>query len=173
MIDQNGEQVGVISLQEALQLADDAGLDLVEVVSTSNPPVCKVINYGKFRYDQTKREKESKKSQHTIKVKEVKLKPNIDPHDLDTKMRQMKEFLSKGNKVKMTLMYRGREMMHPEFGEKLVRKVCQDLEEVATVEAPPKLLGRSLSCVLAPGGKKKKVEKKPLGKEETKEIKEI
>jgi translation initiation factor IF-3 len=160
VIGPDGEQIGIISIQEALNLADQHGLDLVEVVPNSNPPVCKIINFGKFRYDQTKREKESKKASHTIKVKEIKIKPNIDPHDLETKMRHAREFLTKGNKVKMTLTYRGREMMHQEIGEKLVRKVIQDLEDVATVEAPPKMLGRSVGFVLAPGGGKKKKSEK-------------
>jgi translation initiation factor IF-3 len=158
VINHDGEQVGIITIQEALALADQAGLDLVEVVPTSSPPVCKIINYGKFRYDQTKREKENKKSRHTIKVKEVKLKPNIDPHDFETKMRHAREFISKGNKVKLTLTFRGREMMHPEFGEKLLRKFCEDLEDVATPEAMSRL-GRMLNVVLVPGGKKKKPEK--------------
>ena len=156
VINERGEQVGVLALYEALAMADDAGLDLVEVVPTSNPPVCKIINYGKFRYDQTKREKESKKSQHQIKVKEIKVKPNIGEHDLEFKLRHARDFLIEGDKVKITCTFRGREMMHPEFGEQIVRKMCDDLEDVATVEAPAKLLGRALTLVLAPGGKKKK-----------------
>lgn len=137
-------------------MAQEAGLDLVEIVPGSNPPVCKIINFGKFRYDQTKREKESKKSQHQIKVKEVKLKPNIDAHDLATKLRHAREFISKGNKVKITCMFRGREMVHPEFGERIVRQMCADLEDLATPESPPKMFGRTLTVVLAPGVKKKK-----------------
>lgn len=156
VINERGEQVGVLALYEALALADDAGLDLVEVVPTSNPPVCKIINYGKFRYDQTKREKESKKSQHQIKVKEIKVKPNIGEHDLETKMRHARDFLVEGDKVKITCTFRGREMMHTEFGEQILRKMCDDLEDVGTVEAPSKLLGRALTLVMAPGGKKKK-----------------
>lgn len=157
VINQLGEQVGVITLHEAIAMAEEVGLDLVEVVPGSVPPVCKIINYGKFRYDQTKREKESKKTRHQVKVKEVKIKPNIDPHDLETKMRHARDFLSKGNKVKVTCVFRGREMLHADIGEKLVKKVCEDLEEVATPEIPPKMLGRILSVVLAPGGKKKPV----------------
>lgn len=161
LIDQAGEQVGVVSLHEALKMAEDAGLDLVEVVATSTPPVCKIINYGKFRYDQTKREKESKKSQHQIKVKEIKIKPNIDQHDLDTKMRHAREFIAKGNKVKITCTYRGREMIHTEFGEKLVKKMCDELDDIAAAESPPKLLGRTLGVVLMPSVKKKKEAQKP------------
>lgn len=157
VIDQNGEQLGVISISDALRRAQDAGLDLVEVAANANPPVCKIIDYGKFRYDQTKREKESKKAQHVIKVKEVKLKPNIDTHDLETKMRKAKDFLSKGNKVKITCTFRGREMAHTEIGFTLVKEVIAELETLATVEAPPKMLGRMIQAVLAPGGKKKTV----------------
>lgn len=156
VISQTGEQIGIIPLYEALALAEEAGLDLVEIVPGSTPPVCKIINFGKFRYDQTKREKESKKAQHQAKVKEIKLKPNIDDHDLETKLRHARDFIVKGNKVKVTCTYRGREMMHPEFGEKLVRKVCDTLEDVASPEAPWKFFGRTLTVVLAPGAKKKK-----------------
>jgi translation initiation factor IF-3 len=158
VISHTGEQLGVISLSEALIIAEDAGLDLVEIVPGSNPPVCKIINYGKFRYDQTKREKESKKSQHQIKVKEVKVKPNIDDHDLEVKLKHAREFISKGNKVKVTCVFRGREMMHPEIGESVVRRICNGLEDIATIESPSKLFGRALTVVLAPGAKKKKGE---------------
>lgn len=156
VITHTGEQVGVVPLHEALAMADEAGLDLVEISAGSNPPVCKIINYGKFRYDQTKREKESKKSQHQVKVKEIKIKPNIDLHDLETKIRHARDFIAKGNKVKVTCMFRGREMAHPEIGEKILRKICEDLEEIAMVESPSKLFGRMLIVILAPGGKKKK-----------------
>lgn len=155
VINHDGEQLGVISISDALRRAQEADLDLVEVAASANPPVCKIIDYGKFRYDQTKREKESKKAQHVIKVKEVKLKPNIDTHDLETKMRKAKDFLTKGNKVKITCTFRGREMAHTEIGFKLVKEVLEELEEVATVESPPKMLGRMIQAVLAPGGKKK------------------
>ncbi len=156
LISHTGEQVGIVSLHEALVMADEAGLDLVEVVPTSNPPVCKIINFGKFRYDQTKREKESKKAQHQVKVKEIKLKPNIDEHDLQTKLRHAREFIAKGNKVKISCTFRGREMMHSEIGERVVRKMCDELEDIATPESPAKMLGRTLGVVLAPGAKKKK-----------------
>jgi translation initiation factor IF-3 len=156
VISHTGEQVGVISTYEALAMAEEQGLDLVEIVPGSNPPVCKIMNFGKFRYDQSKREKESKKAQHQIKVKEIKLKPNIDVHDLETKTRHAREFLAGGNKVKISCTFRGREMMHPEIGEKVVQKICQDLEDISTAESPPKMMGRMLLVVLAPGGKKKK-----------------
>lgn len=155
VIDEQGGQLGVIDIRDALRLSEEAGLDLVEVAPTAVPPVCKIIDYGKFRYDQTKREKESKKTQHVIKVKEVKLKPNIDTHDLQTKMRKAKDFLADGNKVKVTCTFRGREMAHTEIGFTLIKEVITDLEEFGTVESPPKLFGRILQLVLAPGGKKK------------------
>lgn len=156
VISHTGEQIGIITLQEALSRAEEEGLDLVEIVPGSNPPVCKIINYGKFRYDQTKREKESKKAQHQIKIKEIKLKPNIDEHDVETKSRHAREFLAKGYKVKVTCMFRGRELAHPQIGEKVMRKFCEDLEDVAMAESPAKMLGRILIVVLAPGAKKKK-----------------
>lgn len=156
LIDEEGQQVGVVSLSEALQRAEDAELDLVEVVPTASPPVCKILNYGKYRYDQTKREKESKKAQHQVKVKEVKVKPNINEHDLQTKVRQARDFLAKNNKVKVTCMFRGREMVHPEIGENLVRRICEELSDVGTLETPMKRMGRFLHVVLAPSLRKKK-----------------
>jgi translation initiation factor IF-3 len=138
-----------------MKMAEEAGLDLVEIVSNSSPPVCKVMNYGKFRYVQTKREKESKKTQHQIKVKEVKIKPNIGTHDLETKMRHARDFLTEGDKVKITCTFRGREMMHPEFGERLVNQMLDHLSDIAQAEAPPKMLGKMLNVVLAPSAKKK------------------
>lgn len=156
VIDEKGEQLGVVTIHEALSLAREAGLDLVEVVSTSVPPVCKIINFGKFRYDQTKRERENRKSQQTIKVKEIKVSPNISENDLQVKLRQAKDFLEKGNKVKVTCMFRGREVTHPELGEKLMNRIVEVLEDVSLVETSPKLLGKFLSLVLAPSGKKKK-----------------
>ncbi len=156
VIDQTGEQVGVMTIKEALQKAEELGIDLVEIVPEANPPVCKIIDYGKYRYDQTKREKESKKASHQIKVKEIKFKPNINEHDLQTKLRHVRDFLAKGNKVKVSCVFRGREMVHTQIGEKLVQKVIDDLEDIATVESPMKLFGRMLTVVLAPSLKKKK-----------------
>ena len=161
VIGATGEQVGIVPLYEALAMAEEEGLDLVEIVPGSTPPVCKIMNFGKFRYDQSKREKENKKATHQIKVKEVKLKPNIDVHDLETKTRHAKDFLTSGNKVKITCTFRGREMMHPEIGEKIVREMCQQLEEISMAESPPKLMGRMLLVVLSPVAKKKKEGVKP------------
>ncbi len=155
VITQTGEQLGILSFHEAMAKAQEEGLDLVEIVPTASPPVCKIIDYGKFRYDQTKREKESKKS-HQVKVKEIKVSPSITDHDLETKLRHAEEFLDKGNKVKISCLFRGREMMHPEFGERLFAKISQQLEQCATIEAPAKMFGRMLTMVLAPALKKKK-----------------
>lgn len=155
VIDNNGNQLGVLTLIDALTRAEAAQLDLVEISPSADPPVCKIIDYGKYRYQQTKKEKESKKSQHQVKVKEIKVKPNTDEHDVQTKLRHAREFIAKGNKVRITCVFRGREMMHTEFGEKVVKRMCQDLADIATAESPAKMLGRNLSVVLAPGGKKK------------------
>lgn len=167
VISHTGEQIGVLTIQEALEKAQQEGLDLVEISAGSTPPVCKIINYGKYRYDQTKREKESKKAQHQVKIKEIKIKPNIGIHDLETKLKHAREFILEGNKVKVTCVFRGREMAHPELGEKLVRKLCDDMEDIATPEAPSKLFGRMLTIVLAPGAKKKKETKEVPGKPAT------
>ena len=155
VIDEEGGQLGVMPLIEALMKAEQAGLDLVEISASADPPVCKIIDYGKLRYQQTKKEKESKKSQHQVKVKEIKVKPNTDEHDLQVKIRHAREFILKGNKVRVTCVFRGREMMHPEFGEKVVERICNDLADIATPEARAKLFGKMLSTVLAPGAKKK------------------
>lgn len=156
VIGSDGGQLGILSVVEAQREADDAGLDLVEIAPNATPPVCKIVDYGKFRYDQTKREKESKKLQHQIKVKEVKLRPNIDDHDFETKLKRARDFLTKGNKVKVTCMFRGREMAHTEIGKGVVKRMCDALEDLGTREAPLKMFGRSLTTVIAPGPKKKR-----------------
>ena len=155
LIGADGEQLGVMSPLAAMKLAQEAGLDLVEIAPNAEPPVCKIIDYGKYRYRQTKKDKESKKAQHQIKVKEIKLKPNIDTHDLQTKIKKAHNFLLKGNKVKVTCMFRGREMLHMDLGKKVIEQLCDELEEVAMVEAPPKVMGRFMTIVLAPKGKYK------------------
>jgi translation initiation factor IF-3 len=144
-----------LTLVEALAKAEQAGLDLVEIAPSAEPPVCKIIDFGKYRYQLTKKEKEQKKSQHQVKVKEIKLKPNTDEHDLVVKLKHAKEFIAKGNKVRVTCTFRGREMLHPEFGKRIIERICEDLSDVATPESPAKMLGRNLSVVLAPGAKKK------------------
>lgn len=168
VIGPEGDQLGVISVRDALMMAQEAGLDLVEVAPNAQPPVCKIIDYGKFRYDQTKREKESKKAQHQVRVKEIKLKPNIDEHDFQTKLKKAYVFLEKGNKVKVTCMFRGREMAHTEIGQRVVNRMCKELQEVGQVEAPPKQMGRSMICVLAPQASKGKKKEKSDAKNENK-----
>lgn len=168
VISQTGEQIGILPIQEALLRAQEEGLDLVEISPNAVPPVCKIINFGKFRYDQTKREKESKKAQHQIKVKEIKFKPNIDTHDLETKKRHARAFVEKGNKVKLTCTFRGREIMHPERGKEIIFEICEDLKDMAVLESPPTMLGKQLGAVIAPGGKKKGTTK-PSGLTESEE----
>lgn len=155
VIGSTGEQLGIYPLDKALQLAEDQDLDLIEIVPTATPPVAKIMKYGKFRYDQTKREKESKKTKQQ-KVKEIKFNLNIDDGDLNVKLNHAKEFLDDGDKVKVTVMYRGREVMHPEVGARLVEKITKALEDVSIVETPPKQLGRFLNIIFSPSGKKKK-----------------
>lgn len=152
---EDGEHLGILSLMDALSRAEAAGLDLVEISSSTDVPVCKIIDYGKLRYQQTKKEKEGKKAQHQVKVKEVKLKPNTDDHDLQTKLRHAREFIEKGNKVRVTCVFRGREMAHPELGMNKIKLVCSTLADIASPEAPPKMMGRNLSVVITPGAKKK------------------
>lgn len=166
VIGAEGDQVGILHTREALTMAQDAGLDLVEIAPNAEPPVCKIIDYGKFRYDQTKREKESKKSQHQVKVKEIKLKPNIDEHDFQTKLKKAQEFLEKGNKVKVTCWFRGREMAYPQLGKRVVDRMVEALQESAHVEAPAKMMGRSMICVLAPQAAKAKKKEKSDAKDE-------
>lgn len=172
VIDKDGTQLGVLTIHQALMKAEEDGLDLIEIAPNVEPPVCKITDYGKFRYQQTKKEKESKKAQHQVKVKEVKLKPNTDDHDLLTKMRQARDFITKGNKVRLSCVFRGREMQHPEFGQRIIDRFCEGLADISSLEAPAKMMGKTLSVVLAPGGKKKLVSAtavSPMPKEDEKE----
>ena len=154
LIGKNGEQIGIVSSREALALAQEENLDLVEIAPNAEPPVCKIIDYGKFRYDQTKKEKESKKSQHQVKVKEVKISPNITEHDFEIKMRKARVFLEKGCKVKVSCFFRGREMMYIDRGRELFDKVQDFIGEICVVEASPRMFGRTLTLILAPSKKK-------------------
>ena len=155
VIDHDGTQLGVLSLAEALGKAELVSLDLVEIAANAEPPVCKIIDYGKYRYQVTKKEKEGKKSQHQVKVKEIKIKPTTDDHDIQIKVSHAREFILKGNKVRVTCTFRGRELAHPEIGKRAMQQVCDALADIAAPEAEPKLMGRNLSAVLAPGAKKK------------------
>lgn len=155
LINEKGEQVGIVSFIEALRQAEEVELDLVEMDPNSTPPVCKIMNFDKFRYDQTKKEKENKKAQHQIRIKEIKLKPNIDEHDFQTKLRHAKEFLEKGDKVKVTCVFRGREVAHQKNGHRLFEEAAEFLKEVGAMEAPQKFMGKMLFTVFAPLKKKK------------------
>ena len=148
VIGENGDQLGIMSAKEALKLAEAAELDLVKIAPTAKPPVCKIIDYGKYRYEQARKEKEAKKKQKTVDVKEVRLSPNIDKNDLNTKVNSAKKFIQKGDKVKVTLRFRGREMAHMATSKHILDDFADMMKDVATVEKPAKLEGRSISMVL-------------------------
>ena len=149
-IDPDGEQLGVLDTREAISKAEDFGLDLVEVQPNVEPPVCKILDYGKYKYEAQKRANEARKKQKIIEVKEIKLRPNIDEHDYQVKMRNVVKFLSGGDKVKVTLRFRGREMAHQEIGANVLTRVREETEEIAKIEAMPKMEGRQMIMVLAP-----------------------
>ena len=148
VISEAGEQLGIMSAREAMKLAEEAQLDLVKIAPKAQPPVCKIIDYGKYKYELARKEKEARKEQKTVEVKEVRLSPNIDTNDLNTKVNNAKKFLTKGNKVKVTLRFRGREMAHVQQSKHILDDVAQMLADVAVVEKPAKLEGRNMSMVL-------------------------
>ena len=148
LIGEDGEQLGIMSAREAMKIAQEAELDLVKIAPAAKPPVCKIIDYGKYKYEQARKEKEAKKKQKTVEVKEVRLSPNIDTNDLNTKINNAKKFISKGNKVKVTLRFRGREMAHVQQSKHILDDFAALLEDVAVVEKPAKMEGRSMSMVL-------------------------
>ena len=149
-IDPDGEQLGVLDTFDAIRKAEDFGLDLVEVQPNADPPVCKILDYGKFKYEAQKRANEARKKQKIIEVKEIKLRLNIDEHDYQVKMRNVQRFLNAGDKVKVTLRFRGREMAHQELGANVLTRVREETDEFAKVEAMPKMEGRQMIMVLAP-----------------------
>jgi translation initiation factor IF-3 len=146
----DGEQLGVMKTEDAIAEADSHGLDLVEVSPNADPPVCKILDYGKFKFEAQKKRNEAKKKQKVIEVKEIKLRPNIDEHDYQVKMRSVQKFLDDGDKVKITLRFRGREMAHQELGVNVLNRVREDTDDVAKIEAFPKLEGRQMIMVIAP-----------------------
>lgn len=154
LIGSDGEQLGVVSLREAMLKAEDAELDLVEIAPTANPPVCRIMDYGKYKYQEQKRQHEAKLKQKQIQVKEVKFRPGTDENDYQIKLRNMTRFLEEGDKVKVTLRFRGREMAHQEFGVAQLKRIETDLAELGTVEQFPKLEGRQMVMVMAPKKKK-------------------
>lgn len=149
VVDADGSQLGILPLKEALNLAASKNLDLVDIAPQAKPPVCRIMDYGKYRYEQAKREKEARKNQKTIEIKEVRMSLNIDTHDFNTKVNAAKKFLSAGNKVKVSVRYRGRELAHPELGRNLLERFKDDCSEVGVVDKPPKMEGRSLAMFIA------------------------
>ena len=147
--DNAAKELGIMSAKEAQKIAEDAGLDLIKIAPTAKPPVCKIADYGKFRYEQTRRDKEAKKKQKITEVKEIRLSPNIDTNDLNTKMNSARKFLSKGDKVKVTLRFRGREMAHMANSKHILDDFAENLSDVATLEKAPKVEGRSMTMFLA------------------------
>lgn len=150
LVGPDGNQIGIKSLEEALSLAEDVDLDLVEVAPQADPPVCKIMDYGKYRYEQTVKMKEARKKQSVVVFKEMKLRPKIDVHDYEIKRKHIERFLRSGYKVKVTIMFRGREMSHTELGAQLLDKLADELSELGVVESKPKLDGRNMQMVMAP-----------------------
>lgn len=165
LIDDAGEQLGIVPIREALQLSLDKGLDLVEVAPSAKPPVCRLMDYGKFKFEQNKREKEARKKQTIITTKEVKLRPNIDEHDFQVKARNARKFLTAGDKVKLTIMFRGRQITHPELGEKLSIKMAEQLSDISVVDRKPKIEGRNMVTMLLPKTEHDKTDKNNEKKE--------
>ena len=150
LIDENGENKGIVSIKEALSLADEAGFDLIEISPQAVPPVCKIMDYGKYKYEQQKKKNEARKNQKIVNIKELKLRPMIDVHDYEVKVKQAKKFLEQGNKVKFTIRFKGREMSANDMGRKVLSNLVDDLENICKVESEPKLEGRQMMMVVAP-----------------------
>tara|TARA_E500000318_G_scaffold13413_2_gene12596 strand:- start:4917 stop:5405 length:489 start_codon:yes stop_codon:yes gene_type:complete len=149
-IDPEGEMLGVLTVREGILKAEEFGLDLVEVSPNADPPVCKILDYGKFKYEAQKKKNEAKKKQKVIEIKEIKLRPNIDAHDFEVKMKNVRKFIGEGDKVKVTLRFRGREMAHQDLGMNVLNRVRDEMEEAAKVESYPKMEGRQMIMVIAP-----------------------
>ncbi len=152
VINADGSQRGIMPVKEALKIAEEQGLDLVEVAPNANPPVCRIMNYGKYKYQQNKRSQESRKHQTVIHVKEVKVRPRTEEHDFQFKLRHVKRFLSEGNKVKISMLFRGREIVHPEFGKVMFNRIIEENKDSTVVEQSPRLEGRNMVMILAPKG---------------------
>ncbi|HEY1016883.1 MAG TPA: translation initiation factor IF-3 [Herpetosiphonaceae bacterium] len=150
LIDEAGEQVGIITTREALDMARDRDLDLVEVAPNAIPPVCRLMDYGKFRYEQTKKEREARKNQKQVELKEIRMKPRTDTHDLEVKANNARRFLEEGHKVKFSVRFRGREIAHPEIGREMLEQLAEDLREYATIDQRPQMEGRAFSMILSP-----------------------
>jgi len=150
LVDQDGAQLGIVSIRDALRLAEEKQLDLVEVAPGAKPPVCRIMDFGKYRYEQSKREKEARKKQRVVNIKEVKLRPNIEDHDFLVKVRNTERFLKDGDKVKVSIMFRGREIVHTQLGQKLLVKLAGEIGDLALVERQPRLEGKNLIMILTP-----------------------
>jgi len=150
VIDPDGKQVGVLSVKEAMRIAEERGLDLVEVAPNSQPPVCRIMNYGKYKYQQSKRTQEARKHQTVIRIKEVKVRPRTEEHDFQFKLRHVKRFLDEGNKVKISMLFRGREIAHPEFGKEVLNRFTEAVKDVVVIEQAPRLEGRNMVMILSP-----------------------
>ncbi|MGI9181258.1 MAG: translation initiation factor IF-3 [Longimicrobiaceae bacterium] len=150
VIDQDGEQVGIIPVEKALEIAEGLGLDLVEVAPMARPPVCRIMDYGKFKYEEQRKAREARKKQHHVQIKEVKFRPGTEEHDLEFKTRHARRFLEEGNKVKLTVMFRGRQMAYPDLGREVLDRVAEEVADVGKVEAAPRMEARTMSMVIAP-----------------------
>jgi translation initiation factor IF-3 len=150
VVSDTGEQLGIMQFKDAFRLATERNLDIVEVAPTAKPPVCRIMDFGKFKYEQQKRDKEAKKKQKVVTVKEVKLRPNIEDHDFNVKLKNAQRFLEDGDKVKVTIMFRGRELSHPDLGKQLLLKMAAELKDTVLVEREPKLEGKNMIMILAP-----------------------
>ena len=162
---QDGQQIGIKPLPEALAMAREQDLDLVEVAPLANPPVCRIMDYGKYKYEEAQRAKESRRKSSSVSIKEMKYRPKIGTGDFDTKTRKVAEFLSEGHKVKITIMFRGREVYHPELGMKILEHVAEEVGDVGKVEAAPKLDGRNMTMVLAPDRKAQAAKREAAGRD--------
>lgn len=152
VIDPDGEQLGILTIEQALEAAEERGLDLVEVAPMARPPVCRIMDYGKFRYEEQRKAREARKKQHRVDLKEVKMRPGIEHHDFDFKKRHARRFLEEGHKVKVTMMFRGRQMAHPEIGREVLSRLAAEVADLGKIESHPSMEGRSMTMVLAPVG---------------------
>ncbi len=165
MVDEDGNALGVMSSYEALQIATARGLDLVEISATSKPPVCKIVDYGKFNYERQKKEKLAKKNQHVMHIKEIRFNPNTDTHDIDFKTKHLRQFLIEGHKVKAYVMFKGRMITHPEIGRKLMSDIVEKLNDIAKLESPPRMEGKQLFAYFLPDKNKIQLHKDNVSKE--------
>jgi len=148
VIGSDGKQIGILSIKEANRIAEEAGLDLVEIVPKSDPPVCKIIDYGKYKYELSKKEKVQRKKQHVIHVKEIRLSPKIEAHDIDFKIKHARKFLEQGDKVKFNILFKGRQITHKEFGNQLIQRIIEELSDIAKIETQPRIEGRNMVTIL-------------------------